>query len=123
MAVEDGATLGKLLGLLTKATDVPGGPAQHVPDILKLYESVRKARTTINVQGASNNRYWYHLYDGPQQEERDKALAGGPNTINWTFLDPSYHDQVFAFDVVTDAEDAFQTWLAEKRTTVNGFKH
>ena len=111
MAVEDGATLARLLGLLTKSADVLGVPMKHVAEILKLYETIRKARTTLNVQGASNNRYWYHLYDGSLQEERDKVLAGGPNTIKWTYLDAAYQKQVLGFDAVEDAEHAFDAWL------------
>ena len=122
MAVEDGATLGRLLGLLTKSADALGDPIKHVAEALQLYESIRKARTTLNVQGASNNRYWYHLYDGSEQEERDKSLSGGANTIGWTWLDRAYQEQVLGFDAVEDAERAFDRWLEVKRTTLNGHK-
>ena len=123
MAVEDGAVLGRMLGLLNQSTDVFSRPVNHVNAVLKLYETIRKARTTLNVQGAAHNRYWYHLHDGSVQQERDKAFAEGCNTINWTYLDPEYHRQVLGFDAVADAETRFQTWLESKRATLNGTEH
>ncbi|KAH9225491.1 hypothetical protein K456DRAFT_1755397 [Colletotrichum gloeosporioides 23] len=47
MASEDGAVLGKLLGLLHKSK-LPD--TQYIPDVLKLYESLRKSRTTTNTE-------------------------------------------------------------------------
>ena len=64
MAVEDGAVLRRILGLLNQSTDVFSRPVNHVNAVLKLYETIRKARTTLNVQGAAHNRYWYYLHDG-----------------------------------------------------------
>ncbi|KAH0430705.1 hypothetical protein CcaCcLH18_07620 [Colletotrichum camelliae] len=72
MASEDGAVLGKLLGLLHKSK-LPD--KQYIPEVLKLYESLRKSRTTTNVQGAVSNRSTYHLPDGPEQQWRDACLA------------------------------------------------
>ena len=123
MAVEDGAVLGRVLGQLSQSADVFGRPVDHVNEVLKLYETIRKARTTLNVQGAAHNRYWYHLHDGFAQQERDKAFAEGCNTVNWTYLDPEYHRQVLGFDAVADAETKFQAWLESKRKTLNGTEH
>ena len=123
MAVEDGAVLGRILGLLSQSAEIFGRPVDHMNEALKLYETIRKARTTLNVQGAAHNRYWYHLHDGSAQQERDQAFAEGRNTVNWTYLDPEYHRQVLGFDAVANAEILFQAWLESKRATLNGTEH
>lgn len=62
MAVEDGAVLGKLLGLLSQFPRIDE-TERHllVPAALKLSESLRKSRTTLNVQGAVRNQEMYHM--------------------------------------------------------------
>ncbi len=79
MAVEDGAVLGRLLGLLKTSHHTIESQRRETPHILALFESLRKSRTTLNVNGATSNRLWYHLPDGPMQEKRDAALAAA----NW----------------------------------------
>lgn len=55
MAVEDGAVLGTLLTKLHKS-ELPNSDDEHIPTMLKLYETLRKSRTTLQVQGAIKNR-------------------------------------------------------------------
>ena len=55
MAVEDGAVLGTLLTRLHDS-ELPGPDREHLSAILKLYETLRKSRTTLQVQGAIKNR-------------------------------------------------------------------
>lgn len=73
MAVEDGGVLGLLLGM---ASERLGGylPAAPVCEILLVFEKLRKHRTTVNVQGAVHNRWFYHMPDGEEQRLRDQAL-------------------------------------------------
>jgi len=118
MAVEDGAVLGRLLGLLNSEPLFKGTSTNFIPEILNLYETIRKSRTTINVQGATANRFWYHLADGPMQEKRDAALRGGPDSTGWCFLRPDYWKDLIGFDAVADAERAFEEWLFQKKKSI-----
>lgn len=113
MAVEDGAVLGKLLGLLNQSEVYKSQAPRRLSNVLKLYESLRKARTSNNVQGAISNRYTYHLLDGPEQEARDAWLASSrttPPPDGQTLGDHEYLETMLAFDCVTDSIEAFKEW-------------
>ncbi|KAK1973092.1 FAD/NAD(P)-binding domain-containing protein [Colletotrichum sublineola] len=113
MAAEDGAVLGKLLGLLKASAG--DGMKQKVPEILRLYESLRKTRTTVNVEGAVSNRKWYHVEDGPEQEARDAELRGMPlreglSPTGWRWIDKDYQMDLLGRDSVAEAVEAFKQW-------------
>lgn len=116
MAVEDGAVLGKLLGLLGSNSKNIGWVRENIPEMLKLYETLRKSRTTLNVQGAVANKLWYHLADGPQQEARDTALATGPDTTGWSWISADYQEALVGFDSLADSKKMFQEWLRTKKS-------
>lgn len=71
MAVEDGATLGRLLGLFSHHQR----PTSFLPSLLELYQEIRKKRAATTVKTADGHRKLYHMPDGPQQEERDRLYA------------------------------------------------
>ncbi|KAK1856983.1 salicylate hydroxylase [Colletotrichum chrysophilum] len=99
MASEDGAVLGKLLGLL-------------------LYESLRKSRTTTNVQGAVSNRSTYHLPDGPQQQWRDACLAAAnlySVQTEFKIADEGYKIDMLGSDSVRECAIAFENWVEKHR--------
>jgi len=79
-SIEDGATLAALL----KAT--PG----DVPGVLKRYEEIRKPRATRLQEASAANRTRFHLHDGAQQQERDKAMASSGDrsiaNIGWLYM-------------------------------------
>jgi 2-polyprenyl-6-methoxyphenol hydroxylase-like FAD-dependent oxidoreductase len=67
-ALEDGAVL---TSCLTQREDRP------IPELLLLYETVRKPRAS-RLQGLSEvNKTRFHLPDGAAQRERDEQMAGG----------------------------------------------
>src|SRR5271170_1134309 len=72
MAVEDGAALGILIGSLSQST--LEDRKAHVPKVLRLYEAMRKRRTTTNVQGAIENRQLFQMADEGEVEIRNKEL-------------------------------------------------
>ncbi|PVH97426.1 hypothetical protein DM02DRAFT_472471, partial [Periconia macrospinosa] len=75
MAVEDGATLGYLLGcFLRTSSSTLSRKEIDVASVLKLYESVQKPFTTMNVKRVGVNREMYHLPDGEEQISRDGEL-------------------------------------------------
>ena len=52
MTADDGAVLGRLLGLLSKSADLGTDHGTVITDVLKLHEGLRKLRATINAKGA-----------------------------------------------------------------------
>ena len=122
MAVEDGAALGTLLGLLWR-TSLPAtnNPKSKIRAMLKLYEEIRKGRTTFNVQGANRAKEFFHMEDGPEQEARDVMLKN----IDWR--DPSTQQSKWGGwssfeelkkpvknDTVAEAEERFRAWEADE---------
>jgi salicylate hydroxylase len=65
-SLEDSAVLGGLLAKLTNKSQLPG--------ILRLYERLRKERGEAIVKETFNQRYDFHMVDGPEQRERDKLF-------------------------------------------------
>lgn len=124
MAVEDGAVLGFLLGALN--TRLAAGntssliSSDPLQSLLKLYESLRKSRTTLNVQGAQYNRIFFHLPDGPEQKERDEDLQifdWERGTTKWRWADIRYQKDLLGFDAVRDAEEKFEAWWRDQTQT------
>ncbi|KAJ5951530.1 uncharacterized protein N7479_009943 [Penicillium vulpinum] len=107
MAVEDGAVLGKLLGLHSR--DRPDGATEGIPRILQLYESLQKGRSTTNVNGAKANQRLYHLPDGPEQVKRDIMLknADYKSPSSLSFVDVNYQTALLGCDCIAEAEAAF----------------
>ena len=105
MAVEDGACLGKIIGLAAQSN-------ANIPQALKLYEHLRKGRTTLNVEGANENRKLYHAH-GEDAEKRTRILKD----FNWddpnaespfkAFADMLFQRALLGFDTVHNAETAF----------------
>lgn len=107
-AVEDGAVLGHLLEKIESRA--------QIPDILAIYEAVRKPRTTRVVMGSSQLGYEiFHLHDGPRQRERDRQL------IEWQdrpfegyqnrWRDPVFQKFLFSYDARTVAEEAWARYV------------
>jgi salicylate hydroxylase len=106
MAVEDGAVLGELFSKITHR--------DQLPDILSIYEKLRKPRTTEVVKGSTALRDVFHMHDGPRQQERDRQLTefqedpfvGFPN--RWR--DPVFQEWLFGYDVQTVVGEAWATY-------------
>lgn len=124
MAVEDGAVIGKLLGLLQAHYLQPGNTGDDpsistrssaqdlTAAVLTLYERIRKARTTQNVHGAIMNRKVFHIQDGFFQIARDFILgyAGVTRKSDWTWVFSFRQNRTLGFDVLDDCEKAFNEW-------------
>lgn len=117
MAVEDGAILGRVLGRLNQEVvkgRVPDAArSQSITEALRVYERSQKRRTTTNVQGAVNNRHFYHMVDGPQQQRRDSILANHTWTdeaSEYAWCDMGYNDKLLNVDVLGDVDKAFNSW-------------
>ncbi|MCJ1355885.1 MAG: hypothetical protein MMC33_005877 [Icmadophila ericetorum] len=100
-AIEDGAVLGALFGHLTSR--------DQIPRLLKIYESIRKPRTTRVVRGSTALGELFHLHDGERQRERDRQLSeapfeGYPN--RWA--DPMFQQWLFSYDAEKEADNAWR---------------
>ena len=122
MAVEDGCALGILLGLLSKTQT--SDLRSQIPSLLKEFEAMRKKRTTTNVQGAVQNRRFYHMEDGPEREARDADLREVDwDDVNspcpWRWANLGYLKGLMAFDTIEDARSRFQIWKERNMSSVN----
>lgn len=106
-AVEDGAVLGSLFSRLSARS--------QISDLLVIYESLRKSRTTSVVQGSTYlGQKIFHLHDGPRQMERDRQLLehsnapfeGFPN--RWA--DPVFQPWLFGYDADKEAREAWDKY-------------
>jgi salicylate hydroxylase len=122
MAVEDGAILGLLLerlqasGLRTRPEDRHA----QLTSLLKLYESMRKERTEVNVAGAVLTRQFYHFADGEGQMARDEELlrisaSKWDGASKWNWADAAYQKSMLGFNVLADARERFEDWNESKR--------
>ncbi|KAG8527881.1 uncharacterized protein KY384_006797 [Bacidia gigantensis] len=103
-AVEDGAVIGRLFEHIKERSQIPA--------VLKIYEELRKNRTTCVVRGSTSLRDVFHMEDGPRQRERDQQLLesepfeGYPNP----WADPVYQAWLFGYDAFREADEAWGTW-------------
>ena len=109
MAVEDGAVLGRLLGLFAQRQCAKSS----LPALMRLYQDVRKTRAQTTVKTANENRILYHMVDGPKQQERDRLLADRDwwdedRSCPWLFADMAYMHELFGFDTIKSANKAFE---------------
>ncbi|RAL12847.1 FAD/NAD(P)-binding domain-containing protein [Aspergillus homomorphus CBS 101889] len=119
MAVEDGAVLGRLLGLLQSHLSQldletrEKAAADSISPVLKLYESLRRGPTTRKVRAARINRSLLHIPDGILQRVRDFGLgyAGVTYESDWTWAFSYMMRQTLGPDVIRDCEIAFEEWV------------
>ncbi|WQF88293.1 Putative FAD-binding domain, FAD/NAD(P)-binding domain superfamily [Colletotrichum destructivum] len=126
MAMEDGAFLGKILGLARgyvlsgrgDALDADSSETQlrdkHegdvdlkklVPAVLEGYGAARGTRASDAVRGEGRTepvRKWFHLPDGPEQEARDAALSHTDVRDRSAWRDDCL--SLLGYDVVQEAE-------------------
>lgn len=107
MAIEDAASLAEVLSL------VPGGGEDRgaIAKSLKVYELLRKDRTTMVVSLAAASARTLHLGDGEAKAERDRQFAaaktnGAPVPDKWA--SPEVQKMIYEYDCVVDARRRFQ---------------
>lgn len=116
MAVEDGVILGQLLGALNSLTAKEDDYSRDVPQVLRLFEKLRKARTTVNVRGATENQKWYHFLDGSWQERRDASLATADHKSHteWSWTDGKCQSDLLGWDSIGESQATFSRWASDK---------
>ncbi|KAJ5648325.1 hypothetical protein N7490_004697 [Penicillium lividum] len=121
MAVEDGALIGKLLGLLqARYSSLGNDPSLSANEstqttlvsLLELYEQIRKKRTTRSVQGAIMNRKLFHMPDGLLVRIRNFLVryAGVTLKSDWTWFSSFRQRQILGYDVLQDSKKVFDAW-------------
>jgi salicylate hydroxylase len=79
-SIEDGAALASLLKAMPN----------DVSAALRRYEEVRKPRATRLQEASAANRKRFHLFDGPEQQKRDEAMASSGDrsiaNIGWLYM-------------------------------------
>ena len=124
MAVEDGATIAEMLGLLKEnfhsnpLSDTGGDSVTsgNIVRALRLYQQIRKERTEFNVRGAESNRVFLHMPLGPELEVRDQMLREWDwddldAKSEWPYFDPTYTRDLMSFDAKSEARKAFEVEL------------
>lgn len=119
MAIEDGFCLGRLLSFADSHS--------QLPDILTIYEAIRKTRTTRVVKQSSHYRQIFHMRDGLRQQERDRQLVdfngepfeGYPN--KWR--DPVFQHWLWGYDVDIEVGQAWRRYnKGQFPLTLGGFR-
>jgi salicylate hydroxylase len=102
-SLEDGAVLGLLLGHMTDKT--------QLPQILRLYESLRKSRGEAIVRETFKQRHDFHMEDGEEQKKRDELFLSqlgkkikGHFPSRWTC--PEVQPWLYGYDAVKEVEKA-----------------
>ncbi|PWY91381.1 FAD binding domain protein [Aspergillus sclerotioniger CBS 115572] len=101
-SLEDGAVLGSLLGHMKKKSDLP--------DILRLYEKLRKSRGEAIVRETFKQRNDFHMPNGPEQEKRDQIFLSqlgkelkGAFPSRWTC--PEVQPWLYGYDAIKEVEN------------------
>lgn len=114
MAFEDAAVLGTLFGKIQHKS--------QIPDILSIYERLRKPRTMALRARSQAQRAVNGFKDGELQRERDRQLRqqqpfdGFPNFL----ADPGLQSLVFGYNAVKEAEMAWEIYLRGEWPSTRG---
>jgi salicylate hydroxylase len=111
MAIEDGAILAEVVSL------VPNGGADRrdIAQTLKVYELLRKERTSTLVDLAAASARTLHLDEGKAKEQRDREFeaamkSGKPLPDKW--VSPEVQQMMFTYDGLSDARNRFRELYA-----------
>lgn len=119
-AIEDGAVLGELFGRI-----------QHkgqIKDIIRMYEEIRKPRTSRVIAGSNSRRDVYQMRDGVAQQNRDHQLRQEHSADRYPrcIEDPGFQSWLLEYDTESAVERAWQQYQAgltavTKSKVGNGF--
>ncbi|KAF2187905.1 FAD binding domain-containing protein [Zopfia rhizophila CBS 207.26] len=106
-SIEDGAVLGLLLAHVQSSSELP--------ECLRLFQKLRKARGEAIVRETFKQRHDFHMRDGPEQEKRDELFLSqlgnevkGPFPSRWTC--PDVQPWLYGYDAQKEVDAA----LAER---------
>ena len=104
MGIEDAGALTVLFSHVKSAAEIP--------DVLRLYEAIRRPRALELRRLSTKFKELYTLLDGPEQEARDGALRKGAPYPGWpNFMsDPELAPKLYGYDVVAETERIWKAW-------------
>ncbi|KAI1083504.1 FAD/NAD(P)-binding domain-containing protein [Whalleya microplaca] len=120
MAIEDGAVLAEVV---SRAAGVGDNKKEAVAKALRVYELLRKTRTSTLVEMADYSARLLHLGEGKAKEERDRQFAAGkkkgtPIPDKWA--SPEVQDMIYKYDCVKEAQEKFDELFAGLADQPNG---
>jgi salicylate hydroxylase len=107
MAIEDAAALAEILAR------APDASPETISRCLRVYELVRKERTTHLVELAALTGRILHLGEGEAKKERDRQFAeakakGGKAPLPDKWASPEVQEMIFTHDCMKVAAESFQ---------------
>lgn len=101
MAIEDGGVLGQLFSKITDAS--------QISTVLKIYEALRKPRTTRVVQSSLEQGLTCKLRDGEKQQERDRLFTT-PELDEYPvhFAKRKFRDFLLGYDAFAEVDQAWK---------------
>ncbi|KAI1327131.1 FAD/NAD(P)-binding domain-containing protein [Xylariaceae sp. FL0255] len=117
MAIEDGAVVAEVLSA------APSTDPEALAGCLKVYELLRKERTSNMVDLAAFSGRTLHLGEGKAKEERDRQFEearkrGAPVPDKWA--SPEVQEMIYSHDCVEEARARFAELYASLGTQTNG---
>ncbi|KAJ6442218.1 3-hydroxybenzoate 6-hydroxylase 1 [Purpureocillium lavendulum] len=106
MAVEDGAVLAEVLA------QAPGAAPDVINKCLRVYELLRKERTTTLVDLAAHSGRVLHLGEGKAREERDREFAASRaqgSSVPDKWASPDVQKMIYSHDCMLEASEKFKT--------------
>lgn len=117
MALEDAAVIGELFG----RSENPRDPEEK-RRLLAIYEQCRKPRTEMVVERGNRQQWLYHLHDGPEQEERDRAMREMEEGEALAWRDPGLSPQLLGYKVEEDVDRFWSASLAGQQKVDSPFQ-
>ena len=84
--------------------------ASLLPFAIKVYEQCRIKRSSRVVEGGLTHQHYWHLHDGPEQQQRDLEIGKEPADpgCSYRWKCPEFSDWLFSYDPILDAEEAWE---------------
>ncbi|GJN81966.1 hypothetical protein PLIIFM63780_005502 [Purpureocillium lilacinum] len=105
MAIEDGAVLAEVL------SRAPSSSADTINKSLRVYELLRKERTTTLVNLAAHSGRVLHLGEGKAKEERDREFAASRaegSSVPDKWASPDVQKMIYSHDCMLEAAEKFE---------------
>ncbi|KAI1365485.1 FAD/NAD(P)-binding domain-containing protein [Xylaria arbuscula] len=118
MAIEDAAVVAECVSALPVADGKIDREA--LSRALKVYELLRKERTSTLVDLAAFSGRTLHLGEGKAKEERDRQFAEGRkkgNAVPDKWASPDVQKMIYSHDCVTEAKEKFAELFSSLSTT------
>ena len=103
--IEDAAALSALFARLKYKS--------QIPDLLTVYEGLRKPRALELQRRSLHMRVIYGMYDGDEQVKRDRHLTQSEPFEGYpvAWMDPTFQKWMYTYDAAAEAERAWDQYV------------